>query len=75
MKDNKNNDVVLERVQMTLDVEIKAYEKDGKVYEYLDLSTFCYGVSIPLICKEDGTSVSKALLINKTRELLSKGGK
>lgn len=75
MKDNKNNDVVLERVQMTLDVEIKAYEKDGKVYEYLDLSTFCYGVNIPLICKEDGTSVSKALLINKTRELLSKGGK
>ena len=74
MKDNKNNDLVLERVQMTLDVEIKSYEKDGKVYEYLDLSTFCYGVPIPLICKEDGTSVSKALLINKTRELLSKKG-
>lgn len=74
MKDNKNNDLVLERVQMTLDVEIKAYEKDGKVYEYLDLSTFCYGVAIPLICKEDGTSVSKALLINKTRELLNKRG-
>ena len=65
----KKDNVVLKSITMTLNVDVKAYEKDNKVYEYIELSTTCYGVPIPLVFKEEGTSVSKALMLNKVKEL------